>query len=547
MSLKEKIEVCWENKEDIIFTKLKNLKKLPFQLVEFVKSNDYEIRDGNNELIRGNTSLVMNSLINNYEGMINLIYFYIPDMNDKKKYWTKKNSIIEDHLINKWNAQTEVNYISSLYIQFYLAKKLLSENGSIYVHVNKTNEYSHYVKIIMDEIFGIENFQRCIFWENPNSVDEDKHLEIVSDYIFYYSNTEKRKFNKQIAPRYRKDSNTGEIQIEEDVLEPRTDIFRDISLESDSIGEDYWDYKPIELIKIIIKASSNQGDLIADFNTPTGTSLIASEMLNRRWIGCINSKFSQTLIKNRLLNLSKLKPFKIYNLGKYERQLWKEPLYFSQEEIKKNYLKFILKLFNANRKKNTKFINGFKGEYLVFIADIDEVLSQSKVDLLKQEMESLEQNKLKILCWMKEKGVKNLNNDDKIIKIITLPEGLLNMKNDEEFFENAYIDTSLEKEGSYYKLVIRDFAIPIINDLIVLNFSEFNHWTDLIDYWTLDLDIEEHYSKDKNYYFRTNQNTELPLKSKSFKLSNSNIFILLKITDVIGNTSFKKIKVKEVK
>ncbi len=571
MIIKEKLEVDWEDKNDIIAKKLKKLKKIPLQLVENVNLNKTEETEENwkNKLIYGNNSLIMNSLIRNYEGKIDLIYINIPNLIIENQFWNKSNSLGEEVFIEKWNNQTEIEYISSLYIQFFLMKRLLSGKASIYVHINKTNEYSHYIKIILDEIFGIENCQREIFWDTPYKIDNEVLFESTSDIIFYYTKTERSLFNIQFIPmsqekidekytlideqgrRYKITRRGNKKYLEEEKGEPRKDILEDIPLDSDIIDDSYRDYKPIELIKLFIAASSNQGDLIADFNCFTGTGIIAAETLNRRWIGCVNNKYAIHLIKNRLINILEVKPFEIYNLGKYERQHWKTPLYFPIEQIKNNYLQFMLELFNATEKKNTKYLNGMKGSYLVHIADVDEALNQKKLELLKEELVSLKQKKLNVLCWIKEKGVQNIINGDYEIKVLIIPEGILkiskSIKKDVQFFENAYIDAVLEKEGKKYKIIIKDFGIPIINDIIISQFTKIKNWSDLIDFWTVDNNFSQRgYSPDKLCYYRTEKVPKLKLESEPFQLSNSKENgVMLKITDILGNTSFKQFNLED--
>jgi len=568
---KEKLEVDWEDKNNIIAKKLKILKKLPLQLVETVNLNKSEEKEKiwKNKLIYGNNSLIMNSLIRNYEGKIDLLYLYIPNIRIEKQFWNKSNSLVEEFLIEKWNNQTEINYISSLYIQFFLMKRLLSGKGSIYAHVNKTNEFRYSIKIILDEIFGIENFQRELFWDNPYEVDKAKLFEGTSDNILYYNKSEKHIFNIQYTPmsqeeldekynltdeqgrKYKITRRENIKYIEEEKGDPKKDILEDISLDSDITGDSYRDYKPLELIKLIIAASSNEGDLIADFNCFTGTGIVAAESLNRRWIGCVNNKYAVHLIKDRLIKFPNTQPFEIYNLGKYERQLWKTPLYFPMEKNKQNYLDFMLKLFNSNEKKNTKYLNGSKGSYLVFIADVDEALSQNKLELLKKELANLKQKKLKVLCWAKEKGVQNIIDEGYDIKILPIPEGILSisksLERDVQFFENAYIDAVLEKEGTNYKIIIKDFGIPIINDLIIFQYSTIKNWSDLIDFWTVDnIFSQQGYNVDKLCYYRTKQIPELRLESEPFQISNlKDNGVVLKITDILGNTSFKKINLED--
>lgn len=568
MSTKENLELDWEEKVIIIANLLKSLKKLPLQLVESVNLNETEENENiwKNKLIYGNNSLIMNSMIREYEGKVDLIYLYVPNFRIEEKFWDKSNSLIEVSLLEKENSQTEIEYLSSLYVQFFLMKRLLSGKSSIYVHLNKTNIYTHYIKVLLDELFGIENFKRGVYWDTPDDTNLANKFECTSDNILFYTKTERSIFNVQHRPLTQSEKEKKESEydrVDEDgrrfkltrrnnkkYLEvikgdPRTDILRDISIDSDISGNSYRDVKPVELIKLFIAASSNEGDLVAVFNSFTGSGIIAAESLNRRWIGCVNNKYAIHLIKNRLINFPNIRSFEIYNLGKYERQLWKIPLHFPMDKIKRNYMDFMLKLYNANEKRNAKYINGIKGSFLIHIADVDETLSLKKLELIKKELFKLKQKKLKVLCWEREKGVQNAKEKDYECGILTVPQGILkiskNIKNDIQFFENAYISAILEKDGAKYKIVFSDFGIPIISDLIISQYSKITHWSDLIDFWTIDYNFTQiGYNIDKLSYCRTEKTNNLRLDSDLFQLPTSkNEMVVLKITDVLGNTSFK--------
>ena len=94
----------------------------------------------------------------------------------------------------------------------------------------------------------------------------------------------------------------------------------------------YATQKPEALLERIIKASSNEGDLVADFFCGSGTTLAVAEKLGRRWIGCDLGRFAIHTTRKRLLGIEGCKPFEILNLGKYERQYWQGVTFGEQRQ-----------------------------------------------------------------------------------------------------------------------------------------------------------------------------------------------------------------------
>jgi adenine specific DNA methylase Mod len=249
-------------------------------------------------------------------------------------------------------------------------RELLTENGSIYVHLDW--HVGHYVKIMMDEIFGYENFRNEIVWRRqiPRGMKAyAKYLPYSADYILLYTKSQEAIWNhplkinkltfKEAEKKYMKDEKGffrtsdpgtysfesllklyeegrlyapygGEIIIDKKnriikaskgnlavkyyrkmengyVIEeiPIDNIWDDIPgmgiVSSEWIGFDT--QKPEALLKRIILASSNPGDIVADFFCGSGTTLAVAEKLGRRWIGCDLSKFAIQVTRKRLLDI----------------------------------------------------------------------------------------------------------------------------------------------------------------------------------------------------------------------------------------------------
>src|SRR3989338_8568599 len=167
------------------------------------------VSNGVNRLIWGDNLLAMQALLNHgYEGEINLIYIDPPfdskaDYSHKIKLgeteFTKEPSVIE-RLAYKdtWAGGTD-SYLDMLYPRLQLMKRLLAPDGSIYVHLDW--HVGHYVKVMMDEVFGVENFQREIIWHYADNFQGNvKRFAINHNNILWYAKSEKYIFNKIMIP-----------------------------------------------------------------------------------------------------------------------------------------------------------------------------------------------------------------------------------------------------------------------------------------------------------------------------------------------------------
>jgi adenine-specific DNA-methyltransferase len=131
-----------------------------------------------NKLIWGDNKLVMSSLLEKFAGKINLIYIDPPfatgadfkfkiQIGEDAEEITKEHSIIEEKAYRDTWGRGLDSYLQMMYERLVLMKELLAENGSIYVHLDW--HVGHYVKVMMDEIFGYENFINQIIWRKTNS------------------------------------------------------------------------------------------------------------------------------------------------------------------------------------------------------------------------------------------------------------------------------------------------------------------------------------------------------------------------------------------
>lgn len=212
-------------------------------------------------------------------------------------------------------------YLNWMYENLMAIKSVMSENASIYVHLDY--HIGHYVKILMDEIFGEENFRNEIVWHYYNKMQGNvNRFASNHDSIYFYSKSDKYEFTpikekrdqtaKQIKRVWNKetqrlvnakDDNGRIIYIETDE-KSIDDVWRMSMLQPADKEEplDYATQKPEALLERIIKASSNKGMLVADFFGGSGVAATVAHKLNRRFIhGDVNINSLQTA-RDRLVN-----------------------------------------------------------------------------------------------------------------------------------------------------------------------------------------------------------------------------------------------------
>ncbi|MBU0699974.1 site-specific DNA-methyltransferase [bacterium] len=210
-----------------------------------------------------------------------------------------------------WNKE---DYLNWMYENLTAIKSVMSETGSIYVHLDW--HIGHYVKVLMDEVFGEDNFKNEIVWcYNGPSVIKNafprKH-----DVIYFYSKEEDNIFNGAYVPHKSGLHNTGQVfgDMESQNIERVEEL-----MERGKMVEDWWsdlfpvdrvrfemlDYatqKPEALLERIIKASSNEGMIVADFFGGSGVTAKVAHDLKRKFIHCDVGINSIQITRDRLIS-----------------------------------------------------------------------------------------------------------------------------------------------------------------------------------------------------------------------------------------------------
>ncbi len=311
---------------------------------------------------------------------IKLIYID-PPFATKQDFLKNGEKVYQDKIIGS-------EFLEFLRHRLVLAKELLSRDGVIWVHLD--GKKGHYVKTLMDEIFGENNFLNEIIWRYFMGGKSKNFFSRKHDNIFVYKKSEDTKLSIETRERildYKptfidedslikefkgKETKSGEervfytSEVKEDDVWEISGVF--------NMSQEYTDYptqKPEALLQRVIRSSTKEGDIVFDFFAGSGTSLAVAEKMNRRWIGCDCAKLSMYTIQKRILNISKSKSlddgskkydkepiaFTLYNAGLYDfetlRQLPWESWRF-----------FALKLFEC--KDEPHKISGFQIERSCF-------------------------------------------------------------------------------------------------------------------------------------------------------------------------------------
>ncbi len=249
---------------------------------------------------------------------IDMVYLDPPFFSQKVQCMKASNGV-EYKFSDIWENKGE--YLKYMKFRIQEIKKALKKTGSIFLHCD--NSASHNLRIILDEVFGEENFRSEIIWTYKRWSNAKKGLMPGHQTIFFYSKTSDFKFNT-IYHEYSPTTNIDQI-LQERIrngngkVSYKYDEIGNIVLAKEKKGvpmSDVWEIpflnpkakertgyptqKPIELLEKIIEISTNEGDCILDPFCGSGTALVAAKMLNRRYIGIDKSPSAVELCHQRL-------------------------------------------------------------------------------------------------------------------------------------------------------------------------------------------------------------------------------------------------------
>ncbi len=387
----------------------------------------------------------------------------------------KEQSILEAVAYrDTWGRGTD-SYLHMMYERLTLMRDLLSERGSIYVHCDW--RISSLMRTLLDEVFGSDCFLNNIVWVYGSSARGAKAIAQQfarnHDDIFFYRKTSAYQFNGDFVLRYYTpqqardagfrqdesgrwfktaprgdytDESIERLREEGRIHETRTgnirikyfvDVQNGMIVERVPVGDAWADIpdamhlpqdektgfdtqKPEALLERIIRASSNEGDLVADFFCGSGTTLAVAEKLGRRWIGVDLGRYAIHTTRKRLIQVQRelhaqgkpYRSFDVYNLGRYERQWWQlERLKGADAEHRRIVLQFYKAApflpspggRGAGGEGNTQpphpLLHGKKGSAYVHVDQIDSIFSHEKLRAVAEAVRNAGGRELHCLAW----------------------------------------------------------------------------------------------------------------------------------------------------
>jgi len=561
-----------------------------------------QLKGWTNKLIWGDNKLILSSLVNGAlrkqiddEGGLKLIYIDPPfavgadfgfniEIGDDTV--EKKQSIIEEIAYRDTWGKGISSYLSMMYERLKLMHSLLADDGSIYVHLDW--RMTNHIKLVMDDLFGISSFLNSVVWKRGKM----KGAKAVSnqygrnhDVILYYVKSDNAIFNRQFIPyseeyktqRYTKDDNDGRGPYTDQPIGTRSEdslqllrkdgrIFRttggterikfylkdmpgialdDVWIDIDEVNSmatdntNYATQKPEALLERIIKASSNEGDLVADFFCGSGTTAAVAEKLGRKWITTDLGRFAIHTTRKRLIGVQRelqeegknFRAFEVLNLGKYERKFFMDDLTNGALQNKEEaYINFILDAYKSKRIKEHNMLHGYKSGRFVHVGPLDVPVTQSRLDEIFNECKEKLYTQVDVLGFEFEMGlvpqyVQQLRSQGVTFTLKYIPKEVFDKravdKGQVRFYDVAFLDAKTKIKGktvsvklsnfvTYYtqddiedlqqnmrtgsKVIIEDGNIikiekdknGIINRTILTT-----NWTDWIDYWAIDFNYED--------------------------------------------------------
>ena len=544
--------------------------------------------DFRNMLIWGDNKLVMASLLRDFKGKIDLIYIDPPfdvgadftmnlPIGDDGEMLDKDQSTLEMVAYrDTWGKGTD-SYLFMMYERLTLMKELLNDTGNIFVHCDwRVNSL---MRLILEEIFGNENFKNEIIWRYRRWPSKSKIFQRMHDNIYWFSKSihTPQLWNQLYEELSESSKRQWKGKLRVDRVSAKGTRYSEIN-ETDSPGtqmSDVWEIsqitapfqeyigystqKPEELIERIIKSITNEGNLVADFFCGSGTTGAVAEKLGRRWIMADLGRFAIHTSRKRLIDVQRklndehqpYRSFDVYNLGRYERQWWqKEALKGADEE----HRRVVLEFFRAEPLVNppSPLLHGRKAGAYVHVDRIDSILTREEARAVALAAQQAGGKEVQCLAWDFEMDLRmycdQLEQELGIrIKLYKIPREIMerNRKDPPPFFEVATLTaepvyrTIDNKRTVDIKLTsfIPSLAEVPEKELNALQERAIQSGFDFIDFWAIDFDY--HPQQPFNHHwqaYRTRKNRALPTVSDlqyEYKQPGKHL-ACVKVIDVFG-------------
>ena len=593
---KREVELVWNGKTSEVSHIV-----LPFQVIEQVdepraeKPQDSALQGSlfdargrqqkgwTNKLIWGDNKLILSSLKNGplrgeieKQGDLKLIYLDPPfdvgadfsmDIEIGGDTFTKKPSILEEIAYRDTWGKGAGSFLAMIYERLVLMRDLLAEDGSIYVHSDW--RVDSYIRLALDEVFGKENFQNenIIHYTAVGLKAKARKYHQNTETVFYFAKLKGKHIWNEVyesikdpskyrtASKHVWNAETGKAERLRDqdeniqyfeVTEYKADNFIELPALRREKQLGYPTQKREDLLERIIKATFNEGDLVADFFVGSGTTAAVAEKLGRKWIVSDLGKFAIHTTRKRLIGVQRAlkakgkgyRAFEILNLGKYERQHYigvnpnlREAEQQKQlEEKEAAFLDLILRAYRAEKTEGFSTFHAKKAGRLVAVGPVNLPVPRLFVEEVILECRQKHITRVDILGFEFEMGLfpnvldearaKGIDIAAKYIPAEVFDKRAVE-KNQVVFHDVAAIEVKPHVKKNKVAVELTDFSVFYSQDSIasaetsVKNKSSnivaergqivkvskdkdgivtreqlTKNWTDWIDYWAVDFNFE---------------------------------------------------------
>jgi len=386
--------------------------------------------EGPNLVFQGDNKEILSALlVQGFRGKVDLIYIDPPfasgaDYVRKVALRGTKEAVeAEGHSVIEQTQYTDIwandNYLQFMYERLILMQELLSDKGSIYLHCDPT--MSHSLKLIMDEVLGTDQFRNEIVWAYTGPSNTKQWFPRKHDILLYYGKSDNTIFNADaVRVPYKEGSAIGgksSLSVSKTrSIESRQARMNDLVAKGGKIIEDWWHdigigshipqselvnyptQKPEKLVERVIKASSNEGDIVFDCFAGSGTTAVVAEKLGRRWIVAdLNKGAIQTTMKRIQKHIGNSRGIAHYRVNNYEFQV--------EHELRN----IVIAKYGVETERNDAFFDGSLNGTLAKICDLTKPLTRLDIQGIKDELENRpdEERDITILCNGSEIGLQS--------------------------------------------------------------------------------------------------------------------------------------------
>lgn len=574
----------------------------------------------------------------------------------------KTPTVLERQAFQDTWGNGDDSFVAMIHERLRLIRELMSDEGTIYIHCDW--RVTAYYRLLCDEIFGKDNFLNEIIWQSAVGDTSAKNKKFIKshDTIISYSKTKNyiwnevfQEYGENADKIYKFEDQNGKYQLGpcdnpggggyvydlgygektpsrgysmpietarkwiEDgtlvVVEGKVplrkwyrneqgvrckDVWTDIGKER---GLVYATQKPEKLLERIISASSNPGDLVADFFAGSGTTLAVAEKMGRKWIGSDLGKFSINTARKRLISVQRelkdsskdFRSFEILTIGSYQADIGSAQIEFDN---------LIVSAYGGERLKNSPFA-GRKVNSYIAIGPKDLPCSRDYVDELIQECINRNVTSLDILAFEFGMGVIPEAQEFALSKGVRLtlkhiPREVFDKRaisaNAVKFSDVGYLDAKFAVDKRELRVELTDFSIHYSQDVLKQTGAELDKgkstlilddgvikkiskdkegivkietvttsWLDWIDYWSVDFHFENRkemrleadskgelsqvhtgrYIFDNQWQSFRTKSSSLELKSAAYEYPKDGLYkVAIKVIDVFGNDTTRIFEVR---